>query len=65
MHIARGSGFIRRPHKLFPILNQKLARKKARLHRIVRKGLAPPSDKASLRKLAADACASHHIRRIP
>jgi hypothetical protein len=32
-----------------PFLNLQLLRQKARLHRLVQKGLAPPGDKASLR----------------
>lgn len=38
-----------------PFLDIHLARKKARLHRIVRKGLAPPGDKASLRAMGEQA----------
>jgi hypothetical protein len=36
------------------------ASKAARLHRIIRKGLAPPTDKASLRKAADQAVAEHN-----
>jgi hypothetical protein len=39
-------------------------RKKARLNRLKRKGLTPPADKASARKLIEEACASHPIRRV-
>jgi hypothetical protein len=42
-----------------------LAKQKQRLHRLKRKGLTPPADKAAARQLIEAACAIHPIRRIP
>ena len=41
-----------------------LARKKARLHRLHRKGLTPAGDKQSLREAADLAAATHTIRKV-
>lgn len=52
-------------NRRFPFnYNPDLARKFARLHRLQRKGLTPPGDKASLRAMATEAAASHTITRI-
>lgn len=68
MQILRGTGSKRRlietSHR-FPMLNQELARKKARLHRLVRKGKAPPLTKQEARKLCEQAAATHPIRKLP
>jgi hypothetical protein len=45
-----------------PIFNPGLARKMARLHRLKRKGLTPPGDKASLRAAAQWAIDNHDKR---
>jgi hypothetical protein len=45
--------------------NPKTGRKLARLHRLKAKGLAPTTDKASMRQAATEAAATHRIRRIP
>lgn len=50
-----------RPGRAFPLYNRPLATKKAKLRRLVAKGLAPSGDKGGLRALADDAMAG----RIP
>jgi hypothetical protein len=50
--------------RLSPLFDPALGRKKARLHRLKRKGLTPPSSKAEARKLIEKACQTHPIRRI-
>jgi hypothetical protein len=45
--------------------NPRLAKQKQRLHRLKRKGLTLPADKASARKLIEQACAEQPIHRIP
>lgn len=47
-----------------PWFSAKLARKKARLYRLQRKGLLPPGDKASLRSAAQDALTKCQPRRV-
>jgi hypothetical protein len=44
------------------LLNRSLTAKKARLHRLKRKGLTPPTDKQSLRKAAEQAVATWRPR---
>jgi hypothetical protein len=61
MNILRGSG-PKRPELPFRF-NPRRAAAKARLHRLKRKGLTPPADKASARAMCAEACANHQITR--
>ena len=44
---------------------QAIGRRIARHKRLVRNGLAPAGDKASLRAAAEDAARSHPIRKVP
>lgn len=62
MNILRGSGR-KRPFLPFRY-NHRLAARAARLHRLQRKGLTPPGDKATLRAMCDDAARSHRITRI-
>lgn len=64
MDKLRGSGstFSTSGKRWFPFRgNPKVAARNARLHELKRKGLTPPADKASQRKLIAEACASKRV----
>lgn len=59
MDRLRGTGttFSTSGKRWFPFRgNPKLVARHARLHRLKRKGLTPPSDKASARAMCAEAC---------
>ena len=43
----------------------KIAQRRAKYYRLMRKGLLPPSDKATWRKIIDQACKTHPINRIP
>jgi hypothetical protein len=53
------------PENVRPFLSLHIARQKARLHRIVQKGLAPPDDHASLRAAADQAVRDRKPTIIP
>jgi hypothetical protein len=66
MRILRGTGntFSTSGKRWLPFhFDPELAKKKARLHRLKREGLTPPTDKASLRAAAEEAAKCFPIKR--